>query len=100
MIANPVAIPTASFWLLILSIVLVVDIILLVDFLVFVWKVTRRPLWVMGALVFFKATTIPIVLGTIYGFYNFFINDRSLVNKAMPIPNIDLVNTPHNPKGN
>lgn len=83
---------TLLFELLMLGILMAIDIGLLVHFLRFVWKVTHRPLWVVGALVFFKATTIPIIFGTLHGFYKFFRKDDSFVNNIKPCPDISTMN--------
>ncbi len=91
---EPVAI---SFWLSMLGILIILDVGLLVHFMVFVWGVTRRPLWVIGALVFFKATTIPIIFGAIHGFYMFLKKDDSFVNEVKPSPDIDSMDITHNP---
>jgi hypothetical protein len=82
----------------VLGLLLVFDIALLVPFLTFVWGITRRPFWVVGAWVFFKATTIPIIFGTIHGFYKFFRKDDSFVNKIKPSPDVDLMNIAHDPE--
>ena len=84
MLATSGGTATLSFWLSMLGLLLILDIGLLIHFLAFVWGVTRRPLWVVGGLIFFKATTIPIIFGAIHGFYRFFIKDDSLVNKINP----------------
>ena len=91
MIAIPGGPAPLSFELSMLGILLILDFCLLVHFMVFVWGVTRRPLWVMGALIFFKATTLPIIFGTIHGLYKFFRKDESFVNKVKPCPDISTM---------
>lgn len=75
-----------------LGILMVLDVGLLVHFLSFVWKLTRRPLWVVGALIFFKVTTLPIIFGTLHGLFKFFKKDDSFVNKVKPCPDISTIN--------
>jgi len=65
-----------------LGLLLILDICLLTPFLIFVWTETHRSLWVLGALIFFKATTVPIICGAIQGFYMLFKNDGSIINSV------------------
>jgi len=75
---------TISLELSMLGFIFLFDICLLTPFLVFVWTKTRRSLWVLGAFIFFKATTIPIIFGTSQSFYKFFKNDDSIINSVKP----------------
>ena len=65
-----------------LGLLLILDICSLTPFLIFVWNKTHRTLWVLCALMFFKATTIPIICGAIQGFYMFLKNDDSIINNV------------------
>ena len=87
---------TFSFGLSMLGLLLILDIGLLVPFMIYVWRETHRYLWVVGALIFFKATTIPIVFGAIVGFYKFLRNDDSFLKKEKAVPNItkDITHRP------
>ena len=96
-----IAIPggdTLSLELSMLGILLILDVGLLIHFLVFVWGVTRRPRWVVGALLFFKLTTLPILFGAIHGFYNYFRKDDSFVNKVKPSPDRATLNITQYPE--
>lgn len=62
----------------------VTDIFLLAPFLSFVWQLTRRPLWIVGALIFFKLTTVPIICGAFHGMYNYLMNNDVFINKRKP----------------
>ncbi len=73
---------TISLELSMLGFLLLFDICLLIPFLIFVWTKTRRLFWVLGALILFKATTIPIIFGAIQGFYKFLRNDDSMINSV------------------
>ena len=81
-IAAPGGATTISLELSMLGFILLFDICLLTPFLIFVWTKTRRSLWVLGAFIFFKATTIPIIFGTSQSFYKFFKNDDSIINSV------------------
>ena len=90
-----IAIPggdTFSLELSMLGILLILDIGLLIHFLGFVWEVTHHPRWLLGSLLFFKLTTLPIVFGTIHGFYKFFRKDGSFVNRGNSSPDISTMN--------
>ena len=82
MLAAPGGATTISLELSILGFILLFDICLLTPFLIFVWANTRRSLWVLGAFIFFKATTIPIIFGTSQGLYKFIKNDDSIINSV------------------
>jgi hypothetical protein len=73
---------TISLELSILGFILLFDICFFTPFMIFVWTKTRRSLWVLGAFIFFKATTIPIIFGTGQGLYKFFKNDDSIINSV------------------
>ena len=73
---------TISLELSMLGFIFLFDICLLTPFLIFVWTKTRRSLWVLGAFIFFKATTIPIIFGTSQGLYKFIKNDDSIINSV------------------
>ena len=64
------------------------DIVLLSDFLRFIWRETRRPISVFKAFLFFKATTLPIILGSLKGLYSFIRKDESFLNKIKTTPDI------------
>ncbi len=81
-----------------LSLLVVVDIALLSDFLRFILRETRRPISVLKAFLFFKATTLPIILGSLRGFYSFLRKDESFLNKIKATPDIVSTNTAHYPE--
>ena len=76
-----------------LSFLLAGDIGLLSDFLRFIWRETRRPISVFKAFLFFKATTFPIILGSLKGLYSFIRKDESFLNKIKATPDIVSANT-------
>jgi GT2 family glycosyltransferase len=82
----------------VLALFLVLDIGLLADFLRFIWKETRSPISVLRSFLFFKATTVPIILGTLIGFYKFIRKDVSLLNKIKAAPDIVDTNITYHPK--
>jgi GT2 family glycosyltransferase len=63
-----------------LLLLLIIDIGLLVDLLRFFWGKTQRPIFVLKSFLLFKATTLPIILGALRGFFNYLIKDESCLN--------------------
>ena len=63
------------------GLLLLLDIFLLIGFLKFVWRETQRPISVLKSFLLFKATSLPISLGSFRGFYSFLKKDESFLNK-------------------
>jgi hypothetical protein len=95
MVSGPLPLSVEIF---VLALFLVLDIGLLADFLRFIWKETRSPISVLRSFLFFKATTVPIILGTLIGFYKFIRKDVSLLNKIKAAPDIVDTNITYHPK--
>jgi GT2 family glycosyltransferase len=97
-IAVPNELAPFSFKIFALGLVLILDIGLLADFLGFVVRETRRPISALKAFLFFKATSLPIVLGALKGFYSFLMKDESFLNQVKPISDIVTTNITQYPK--
>ena len=97
MIAIPNGPVPLSAEFVVLAIFLVLDIGLLADFLRFIWRETRSPISVLKSFLFFKATTLPIILGSLIGFYKFIKKDDSLLNKIKTTPDIVVTNITRHP---
>ena len=95
MIAIPNGPILLSAEIFILGLLLVLDVGLLVDFLRFIWRKSQRPVTGLKAFLFFKATTVPILLGAMKGFYSFLRKDESFLNKIKPAPDVVVTGTTH-----
>ena len=91
MIAMPNGPVPLSLEIVVLALLLFLDILLLADFLRFIWGKTQSPIAVLKSFFFFKATTLPIILGSLIGSYKFISKDDSLLNKIKAVP--DIVDT-------
>ena len=75
-----------------LLLLLIIDLVLLGDLLRFFWDKTCRPIFVLKSFLLFKATTLPIICGTLGGLINYLIQDESCLNKTKSSSDIVVTN--------
>ena len=80
------------------GLLLFLDIYLLIGFLKFIWRETQRQISVLKAFLLFKATSLPILLGSFRGFYSFLKKDESFLNKIRSTTDIVVTSNKDYPK--